>query len=118
LDQPETLVAITAGIAGTYGVVAVAGIAGIAGVTVKNPQPLAHTCQSTPAFVASLATAAVRFAVALASICAGSEGMKLTEKVVDGWMVMALELILTAGSATEVATIVTGVRVEVTGGAV
>jgi hypothetical protein len=33
-------------------------------------------------------------------------------------MVMALELILTAGSATEVATIVTGVRVEVTGGAV
>ena len=64
LGQAETLVAVTAGTAGTYGVFAVAAIAGIAGLTVKKPQPLAQTSQSTPASVVSLATAAVRFTVA------------------------------------------------------
>lgn len=118
MDHPETLVAVTAGTAGTYGVVAVAGIAAIAGLTVKKPQPLAHTCQSTPALVVSLATAAARFTVAFVSICAGSAGMKLTERVVDGLIVMELELMLTLGSATEVATIVTEVPLDVTGGAV
>ncbi len=68
LDQPEALVAVTAGTAGTYGVVGVAEIAGIAGLIVKKPQPLAHTCQSTPPLVASLATAAVRFTVAFGCI--------------------------------------------------
>lgn len=118
LDQPETLVAVTAGTAGTYGVVAVAGIAGIAGWIVKKPQPLAHTCQSIPALVASLATAAVRFTVAFGCSCDGSEGMKLTEGVVEGLMVMGLELTLALGSATEVAVRVTVVPVAVTGGAV
>jgi hypothetical protein len=65
LDQAETLVAVTAGTAGTYGVVGVAGIAEIAGFTVKKPQPLPQTCQSTLAFVAPFATAAFRFTVSL-----------------------------------------------------
>ena len=119
MDQPETLVTVTAGTAGIYGVVDVAGIAGIAGLTVKKPQPLIHTCQSTPAFVVSLTTAAVRFTVAFVWICAGSEGMKPTEEtVVNGLISMGLlELMLTDGSATEVATIVTVVSV-VAGGAV
>src|SRR5215470_1368705 len=118
LGQPETLVAVTAATGGTYGVVRVAGIAGTAGLIVKKPQPLAQTCQSAPALVASLTTPAVRFTVALGSICAGSEGMKLTEGVVDGLMAMGLELTLALGSATEVAVIVTDVPVAVTGGAV
>jgi hypothetical protein len=120
LDQAETLVAVTAGAAGTYGVVAVAGISAMAGFTVKKPQPLAHTCQSTPAFVASLATAAIKFTVAFVSICAGSAGMKLTARVVDGLMAMGSNelLMLTLVSATEVATMVTEVPLDVTGGAV
>jgi hypothetical protein len=118
LAQAETLVAVTAGTAGTYAVDDVAATAAMAGVTVKKPQPLAQTCQSTPAFVVSLATAAVRFTVALVATCAGSEGMKLTERVVSGVMAMALELMLTLESATDVAVIVTEVPADVTGGAV
>ena len=105
-----------------------AGIAGIAGFTVKNPQPLSHTCQSTPAFVVSVAsvvTAAVRFTVAFVWICAGNDGTKPTERTVGGLIVMALELRLTLGFATDVAVIVTEVPVTstevpagVTGGAV
>jgi hypothetical protein len=98
--------------------VAVAGIAGIAGFTVKNPHPLEQTCQSAPASAASFATAAVRFTVAFDAICAGSEGIKLTERVVDGLIAMGLELILTLESATEVAFTVTEVPSAVTGGAV
>jgi hypothetical protein len=117
---------VTGGTAGTYGVVAVAGIAAIAGLMVKKPQPLAHTCQSTPAFVISsvtLLTAAARFTVAFGWICAGSEGTKPTERTVDGLIVIGLELMLTFGSATEVAVIVTKVGgtevpVDVIGGAV
>jgi hypothetical protein len=96
----------------------VAGIGGIAGVMVKKPQSLAQTCQSTPAPAASFATAAVRLIVPLISICDGSEGMKLTERVVDGAIVIGSELILTLGSATEVAVTVTDVPAAVTGGAV
>jgi hypothetical protein len=120
LAQAETLVAVTAGTAGTYAVDDVAGIAAMAGVTVKKPQPLAQTCQSTPAFVLSLgpATAAVRFTVPFAATCVGSEGTKLTERVVDGVIAMALELMLTLESATDVAVIVTEVPADVTGGAV
>ena len=118
MGHVETLVAVTAGTGGTYGVVAVAGIAGMAGLTVKKPQPLEHTCQSTPALVVSLATAASRLTVALGCICAGSVGIKLTEGVVDGLIAMGLEMMLALGSATEVAVIVIEVPVEVTGGAV
>ena len=64
--QPETVVAVTAATGGTYGVVAVAGMAGMAGFTVKKPQLLAQTCQSTPEAEASFATAAVIFTVAFA----------------------------------------------------
>ncbi len=116
--QAEAVVAVTAGTGGTYGVVAVAGIAGMAGLTVKKPQPLAQTCQSIPARVTSLATAAARFTVALGCICEGREGIKLTESVVDGLMATGLELMLAFGLATEVAAIVTEVPEEVTGGAV
>ena len=95
-----------------------AAIAGVAGLIVKKPQPLAHTYQSTPAFVVSLATAAVRFTVAFGWICAGNEGTKPTERTVDGLMVMGLELMLMLGSATDVAVSVTEVPGDVTGGAV
>lgn len=112
MGQPVALVAVTAGTAGTYGVVAVAATAGIAGEIVKKPQPLEHTCQSIPACVASLATAASRFTVALGCIAAGSEGTKLTIGVVDGVMAMALELAVELELATEVATMVTEVPVD------
>src|ERR1700744_173692 len=85
---------------------------------VKKPHPLAHTCQSTPAWVVSLATEAVRFTVASGCICPGSDGTKLTAGGVLGLMTMGLEVMLTLGSATEVAGGVTVVPVDVTGGAV
>jgi len=44
--------------------------------------------------------------------------MKPTERTVDGVIAMGLELILTLGSATDVAVTVTEVPVDVTGGAV
>jgi hypothetical protein len=120
LAQAETLVAVTAGTAGTYAVDDVAATAAMAGVTVKKPQLFVQTFQSTPALVVSLgpATTAVRFTVAFAATCAGSEGIKLTERVVFGVMAMALELMLTLESATDVALIVTEVPVDVAGGAV
>jgi hypothetical protein len=83
---------------------------------VKKPQPLAHRFQSMPAFVTSFATAAIRFTVAFGSICDGSEGIKLIVRVVDGLIVMALELAVALGLATEAAVIVT--EVPATGGAV
>ncbi len=112
------MVDVTAGTAGTSGVVAVAGIAAIAGLIVKKPQPLSHTFQSTPAFVLSLFTAATKFTLAFGWICAGSEGMKPIETTFDGQIVMGFELMLTLGSAVEVATMVAPVAVDVTGGAV
>jgi hypothetical protein len=118
LGHAETVVAVTAGTGGTYGVVSVAGIAGVAGFMVKKPQPLAQRFQSTPALVASFATAAIKFMVAFGSIRDGSEGINLTERVVDGLIVMALDLAVALGSATETAVIVTEVPVVVTGGAV
>jgi hypothetical protein len=116
--QPETEVAVTAGTAGEYGVFAVAGISGRAGSMIKNPHPLAQTCQSTPALLASFATAAVRFTIVFVWTCAGSEGTKLTDGVVFGLIVIGFEMILTLGSAAEVAVMVTDVPADVTGGAV
>jgi hypothetical protein len=57
LGQPDTLVAVTAGVGNEVGC---CGGAGISGTTVKKPQPLAHTFQSTPWPVESFVTAAVR----------------------------------------------------------
>ncbi len=87
---------------------------------VKKPQPLAQTCQSTPALALSFgpATAATRFTVVSVCICDGSDGMKLTLSVVSGVIVTGLELMLRLGSATEVAVRVTEVPVAATGGAV
>jgi hypothetical protein len=110
-----TVGVVTAGVAGTNGVVAVAGTAGIAGFIVKKPQPLAQTVQSVPAFVRSFETAAARFTVASAWTCDGADGTKLTERLV-GLIAIGAELILTLGSAVEVALIVTAV--PTTGGAV
>ena len=61
-------------------------------------------------------TAAVRFTVAFVWICAGNDGMKLTERTADGLIAMGVVelLMLTLGSATEVAVIVTEVAVTVT----
>jgi hypothetical protein len=118
LGQPETVVAVTAGAEGTKGVMEVAGISCVAGLIVKKPHPLAHTCQFTPAFVGSLATAALRLTEASGCICDGSEGMKLTCSVVSGVIAMGEELMLTLGSATEVAVSTTLVPEDVTGGAV
>lgn len=55
--HPSTVVAVTAGVGGRLGI---CGGGGICGVTVKKPQPLAHTCQSMPALVESPWTAAFR----------------------------------------------------------
>jgi hypothetical protein len=85
---------------------------------VKKPQPLAQTCQSTPALVASLATDAFRLTVALGCICDGNEGMKLTESAVSGLMVIGAEVMLRVASAFEVAVSVAVVPGDVTGGAV
>lgn len=109
---------VTAGTGGTYGVVVVAGIAGLAGLIVKKPHPLAQTCQSTPACVGSLATAAFRFTVASVCICDGRDGTKLTLSAVSGLIAIGLEVILTLGSAIEVAVKMTEVPEDVTGGAV
>ena len=87
-------------------------------MVVKKPQPLAQTCQSTPAFVESLATAAFRFTVVFGCTCAGRVGTKLTDNVVSGEIVIALEEALMLEFTTEVATSVTEVPVVVTGGAV
>jgi hypothetical protein len=105
--QPVTVVLVTAGTAGTNGVVAVAAIAGIAGVVVKKPQPLAQTCQSTPAFVESFATAAIRFTVAAASSCEGAYGTNRTESAVAGTIVTGVDVTLTVLSAVDVATMAT-----------
>ncbi len=60
-----TLVAVTGGIGGMpFGYVGVGATAGTPGTVVKKPQPLAHTCQSTPAFDVSLTTEAVKFTTA------------------------------------------------------
>ena len=85
---------------------------------VKKPQPLAHTCQSTPACVESFATAALRLMVASVCICDGRDGMKWTASVVSGVMEIGFELRVTDGSLIEVAIKVTDVPEEVTGGAV
>ena len=84
----------------------------------KNPQPLAHTFQSTPALVVSWATAAFILTVAFGCTCAGSDGMKLTVRRESGVIVMALDVILTLVFATEVAVSVTEVPAVVAGGAV
>jgi hypothetical protein len=83
------VVAVTAATAGTKGVVGVAGIAGTAATVVKKPHPLAQTCQSTPALVVSLVTAALRLTTAYPGNCDGADGTKLIDTFVDGVMVMA-----------------------------
>jgi hypothetical protein len=115
--HPVTVVAIVAGTAGTYGVVDVAGIASLAGLVVKKPQPLAQTCQSTPACAESFVTAAFRFTIAPVCTCAGTAGTKLVESPVAG-MIEVVEVVLAVVLAIEVALIVTAVPVAVTGGAV
>ncbi len=101
--------------------VEVAGMAGTAGFTVKKPQPLAQTCQSTPAAAAELAagvTAAFTATVPFGCIWAGKDGTNATATAVEGTMAMGLEEIEILGLATEVATSVTAVPAAVTGGAV
>jgi hypothetical protein len=122
LGHAETVVAVIAGTASTAGVVGVSGIARISGLMVKKPQPLAQTCQSTPACDTSFATAALRLTVVLICICDGSDGTKLT-LVASGLSVIGFELILTVGSAIDVAVSVTEVvgavtEEAITGGAV
>ncbi len=116
LGHADARVAVTAGIAGTYGVVAVALISGTAGLSVKKPHPLGQTCQSAPALVRSFATAAFSWIVSFGCSCDGRDGIKLTRSV-SGLIAMGLELMLTLGSAIEVAVSVTDVPTEVTGGA-
>ena len=99
-----TLVAVTAGVGGRFGVCAGGGISG---VTVKNPHPFAHTCQSTPAALESLATAAFKLTVAPCCNWEGGAGTKLTARAVAAPIVTGDEGAFTLGNETDVAMIVT-----------
>jgi len=101
--QAGTVVAVTAGTAGIKEVVAVAGISGTAATVVKKPQTrgLLQTDQSTPAFVASLLTAAVRLTVVDPVTCEGAEGTKPMDSVVEGVIVIGVELTVVEGNDTD-----------------
>ncbi len=92
-------------------------MAGISGLTVKSPQPLAQTCKSTPALVPSFATIAAIFTVAPTGTREGAAGIKSTDRVVDELIVTGA-VMLTWGSAVDVATTVTAFPFDGTGGAV
>ena len=91
-------------------------MAGIAGTVVKKPQPPAQTCQSTPALLESLATAAFRFTELASRSCVGAAGMKPIERVVDS-VIVTVEDVLVLDEDVEAAIIVTG-PAGGTGGAV